>query len=67
MSSLFRGEEMQLCQIYFKSEVAYSCVSQLGELGLVQFKDVYSSFFVLVPIFFYLQILVERQCERFSA
>ncbi|RNA21348.1 V-type proton ATPase subunit a -like protein [Brachionus plicatilis] len=39
MSSLFRGEEMQLCQIYFKSEVAYSCVSQLGELGLVQFKD----------------------------
>jgi V-type H+-transporting ATPase subunit a len=38
--SLFRGEEMRLCQIYFQSEVAYSCVSQLGEMGVVQFKDV---------------------------
>lgn len=40
MSSFLRGEEMKLCQIYFKSEVAYSCVSQLGEMGVVQFKDV---------------------------
>lgn len=39
MSSLFRGEEMTLCQVYFQSEAAYSCVSQLGELGIVQFRD----------------------------
>jgi V-type H+-transporting ATPase subunit a len=39
-STLFRGEEMKLCQIYFQSEVAYACVSQLGEMGLVQFNDV---------------------------
>ncbi|RNA00785.1 V-type proton ATPase subunit a -like protein, partial [Brachionus plicatilis] len=39
MSSLFRGEDMTLCQIYFQSEAAYSCVAQLGELGIVQFRD----------------------------
>lgn len=30
---------MTLCQIYFQSEAAYSCVAQLGELGIVQFRD----------------------------
>lgn len=39
MSSLFRGEDMTLCQIYFQSEAAYSCIAQLGELGIVQFRD----------------------------
>lgn len=40
MSTIFRGEEMTLCQIYFQSEAAYTCVAQLGELGIVQFRDV---------------------------
>ena len=40
MSTLFRGEEMTLCQIYFQAEAAYSCIAQLGELGIVQFRDV---------------------------
>ena len=40
MSTLFRGEEMALCQIYFQTEAAYSCLAQLGELGVVQFRDV---------------------------
>ena len=39
-TDLFRGEEMKLCQIYFQSEAAYACVSQLGESGVVQFNDV---------------------------
>jgi len=39
-SSLFRGEKVTLNQIYFQTEVVYSCVSRLGELGLVQFRDV---------------------------
>lgn len=39
MSSLFRGEEMTLCQVYFQAEAAYSCIAQLGELGIVQFRD----------------------------
>ncbi|EDO42481.1 predicted protein [Nematostella vectensis] len=39
MSSLFRSEEMTLAQIFLQSEAAYACVSELGELGLVQFRD----------------------------
>jgi V-type H+-transporting ATPase subunit a len=37
--SLFRSEEMALCQLFLQSEAAYACVSELGELGLVQFRD----------------------------
>ena len=40
MSDILRGEEIQLCQIYFQSESTYSCLAQLGELGVVQFRDV---------------------------
>jgi len=42
MGSLFRSEDMVLCQMYLQADAAYSCVSQLGELGMVQFKDVSS-------------------------
>ncbi|CAB3376670.1 Hypothetical predicted protein [Cloeon dipterum] len=37
--SLFRSEDMALCQLFLQSEAAYSCVSELGELGLLQFRD----------------------------
>lgn len=38
---------MTLCQLFLQSEAAYACVSELGELGLVQFRDVstYRTFF----------------------
>lgn len=39
MGALFRSEEMSLLQLFLQSEAAYACVSELGELGLVQFKD----------------------------
>ncbi|XP_018023919.1 V-type proton ATPase 116 kDa subunit a 1 isoform X4 [Hyalella azteca] len=39
MGSLFRSEEVALCQLFLQSESAYTCVSELGELGLVQFRD----------------------------
>ena len=42
MGSLYRSEEMTLCQLFLQSEAAYACVSELGELGLVQFRDVSS-------------------------
>ena len=38
-TSFFRSEEMALCQLFLQSEAAYACVSELGELGLVQFRD----------------------------
>ena len=40
MGNLFRSEEMTLCKLFLQSEAAYACVSELGELGLVQFRDV---------------------------
>lgn len=43
MGSLFRSEQMVLCQLFIQNEAAYSCVSRLGELGLVQFRDINSS------------------------
>ncbi|KAB7496840.1 V-type proton ATPase subunit a isoform 1 [Armadillidium nasatum] len=39
MTSIFRSEEMALCQLFLSSETAYNCVSELGEIGLVQFRD----------------------------
>ncbi|XP_014775364.1 V-type proton ATPase 116 kDa subunit a 1 [Octopus bimaculoides] len=37
--SIFRSEEMTLCQLFLQSEAAYPVVSELGELGMVQFRD----------------------------
>ena len=44
MGSLFRSEDMTLCQLYLQAESAYACVSELGELGIMQFKDVSNLF-----------------------
>lgn len=45
MASVFRSEEMCLSQLFLQVEAAYCCVAELGELGLVQFKDVSAAFF----------------------
>lgn len=45
MASVFRSEEMCLSQLFLQAEAAYCCVAELGELGLVQFKDVSTAFF----------------------
>ncbi|GMS88009.1 hypothetical protein PENTCL1PPCAC_10184, partial [Pristionchus entomophagus] len=36
---IFRSEEVCLAQLFLQSEAAYTCVAELGELGLVQFRD----------------------------
>lgn len=41
---------MTLCQLFLQSEAAYACVSELGELGLVQFRDVSINAFVFSSI-----------------
>lgn len=46
MGSMFRSEEMALCQMFVQPEAAYNSVSDLGELGLVQFRDVSGDFFL---------------------
>ncbi|XP_077297070.1 V-type proton ATPase 116 kDa subunit a1-like isoform X2 [Arctopsyche grandis] len=39
MGSMFRSEEMALCQLFIQPEAAYTSVSELGENGTVQFRD----------------------------
>ncbi|NWS50566.1 VPP3 ATPase, partial [Probosciger aterrimus] len=39
MGSLFRSEEICLAQLFLQSASAYSCVSELGERGLLEFRD----------------------------
>lgn len=39
MGAMFRSEEMALCQMFIQPEAAYSSVSELGETGTVQFRD----------------------------
>lgn len=40
MGELWRSEEMQLVQLYVQIEAAHDTVDALGELGLIQFRDV---------------------------
>ncbi len=40
MGSGFRSEEMCLAQLFLQSGSAYDCISELGEMGLVEFRDV---------------------------
>ncbi|KAG7235878.1 hypothetical protein INR49_002075, partial [Caranx melampygus] len=39
MGALLRSEEVCLVQIFLQSGSAYNCVSELGELGLLEFRD----------------------------
>ncbi|CAD7084736.1 unnamed protein product [Hermetia illucens] len=39
MGSMFRSEAMALCQMFIQPEAAYTTVSELGESGTVQFRD----------------------------
>ena len=55
-SSLFRSEEMSLIQLYIPSEMAQPTVAELGELGLIQFRDVCVAYsflntFEKIPVF----------------
>lgn len=45
MGALFRSEEIALCQLFIQPEAAYTSVSELGETGTVQFRDV-SQYFI---------------------
>lgn len=40
MGSSFRGEDVCLAQLFLQAGSAYDCISELGEMGLVEFRDV---------------------------
>lgn len=50
MGSLYRSEEMEKVQVFLQSEAAYASVAELGELGLLQFRDVRSFFITAIII-----------------
>lgn len=52
MGSMFRSEEMALCQLFIQPEAAYSAVAAMGEAGVVQFRDVrIFVYYLFIPLF----------------
>lgn len=60
MGSLYRSEPVALCQLFLQSEASYSCLSELGELGMVQLKDLN----VTVSAFQRKFVTEVRRCEE---
>ncbi|XP_006893305.1 PREDICTED: V-type proton ATPase 116 kDa subunit a isoform 3 [Elephantulus edwardii] len=60
MGSMFRSEEVVLTQLFLPTAAAYTCVSQLGELGLVEFRDLNAS----VSAFQRRFVVDVRRCEE---
>ncbi|KAB0404648.1 hypothetical protein E2I00_000656 [Balaenoptera physalus] len=60
MGSMFRSEEVVLVQLFLPTAAAYACVSQLGELGLVEFRDLNAS----VSAFQRRFVVDVRRCEE---
>ncbi|XP_039696581.1 V-type proton ATPase 116 kDa subunit a 3 isoform X1 [Pteropus medius] len=60
MGSMFRSEEVALVQLFLPTGAAYTCVSQLGELGLVEFRDLNAS----VSAFQRRFVVDVRRCEE---
>lgn len=55
---LFRSEPMQLVQVIIPIESAHLTVDYLGELGLIQFKDVRTFFIYIYISHYYIQFLL---------
>ncbi|XP_036783038.2 V-type proton ATPase 116 kDa subunit a 3 isoform X2 [Manis pentadactyla] len=60
MGSMFRSEEVVLVQLFLPTAAAYTCVGQLGELGLVEFRDLNAS----VSAFQRRFVVDVRRCEE---
>ncbi|KAA8592242.1 hypothetical protein FQN60_017697 [Etheostoma spectabile] len=60
MGSLLRGEEMCLAQLFLQSGSAYDCINELGELGLVEFRDLNPS----VNVFQRKHVNEIKKCEE---
>lgn len=64
MGALFRSEEMALCQLFIQPEAAYLSVSELGETGTVQFRDVSALKFLHEANFFLIGITIVNQTRK---
>lgn len=41
MGELWRSQPMQLVQLFIQRDAAHDTLEELGQLGLIQFKDVF--------------------------
>lgn len=64
-TTLFRSEEMSLIQLYIPSEIAQPTVAELGELGLIQFRDVKILFLLIDNIKLFLFIINKYFVNKF--
>jgi V-type H+-transporting ATPase subunit a len=62
MGDMFRSEQMVLAQLFIQPEAAYFAISELGESGSVQFRDVI--IFVVYETLLTIIFPVERECQR---
>ncbi|KAL4300652.1 hypothetical protein AHAS_Ahas17G0222300 [Arachis hypogaea] len=62
---LLRSEPMQLVQLIIPIEAAHRSISYLGDLGLVQFKDVPASVFFDSRCSFFLRFTINSQTRIF--
>jgi V-type H+-transporting ATPase subunit a len=62
MGDMFRSEKMALAQLFIQPEAAYFAISELGESGNVQFRDVI--IFVVDETLFTITFPVERERQH---
>lgn len=67
MGALFRSEEMVLAQLFIQPEAAYHTISDLGENGVVQFRDVSLLRFLKVCSFKQWHVFLFQLNEELSA
>ncbi|XP_065424604.1 uncharacterized protein LOC101944206 [Chrysemys picta bellii] len=60
MGSLFRSESMCLAQLFLQAGSAYECLSELGERGLAEFRDLNPS----VSVFQRKFVVEVKKCEE---
>lgn len=41
-SSYLRSEVMSLIQLYIPSELGHACIAEIGRLGMIEFRDVFT-------------------------
>lgn len=51
MGDMFRSEEMALAQLFVQPEAAYFFISEMGEAGCVQFRDVRKLIYIIYNIY----------------